>query len=161
MDEQGSVQALHGNAYNLFIIFLTILSLSIMVLLLLPMSEATIHLLEVYDGVICVVFLIDFAINLIRAPKKRDYFIGQRGWLDLIGSIPTLGILRYAALLRLARLSRLARITKLTRNKEKHEIVADVLQNRGSYALFITMIMALTVLSSLRCGRATGRKPLV
>jgi voltage-gated potassium channel len=70
----------------------------------------------------------------------------------LIGSLPTLGFLRYTALLRLARLSRLARITKLTRNKNKHEIVADVLQNRGSYALFITMILALTVL--VVCGAA-------
>ena len=41
---------------------------------------------------------------------KREYFIKQRGWLDLLGSIPAFGILRFTALLRLARLSRLARI---------------------------------------------------
>ena len=48
------------------------------------------------------------------AAKKSDYFIGQRGWLDLLGSIPSLGLLtnagKFVGLFRLARLSRLARI---------------------------------------------------
>lgn len=146
MSDSKSAAALHGNAYNLFIIMLTILSLAIMVLLVMPLSEATIHLLEVYDNLICVVFLIDFFNNLRRAPTKRQYFINDRGWLDLLGSVPTFGVLRFTVLLRLARISRLARLTKLTRNKNKHELVADVLRNRGQYAVFITLISALVVM---------------
>jgi len=47
------------------------------VVLLLPLSDATIQLLTVYDNLVCVVFLVDFFINLTRASKKRDYFIGR------------------------------------------------------------------------------------
>ena len=74
-----------------------------MVVLLLPVSDATARLLTVYDNAICVVFLIDFFGNLFRAPTKKEYFIGQRGWLDLLGSIPTLGTFKFTALFRLAR----------------------------------------------------------
>jgi voltage-gated potassium channel len=120
-----------SNAYNIFILVLTILSLAIMVVMLLPVSEATMQLLSVYDDVICVIFLIDFTLNLKGAQKKSDYFIKEHGWLDLLGSIPSLGLLtiagKYIGLLRLARLSRLARITSLLRGENKKTLVNDLL----------------------------------
>jgi voltage-gated potassium channel len=61
-----------SNAYSIFILVLTVLSLVIMAALVLPLSESTIQLLTVYDNVICVVFLIDFLLNLSSvAPKER------------------------------------------------------------------------------------------
>ena len=111
-----------------------------------PLSPATLQLLQVYDNLICLVFLIDFAMNLKRASSPRAYLIGERGWLDLLGSIPSFGFLRFTALFRLARISRLARIWKLTRNKNKHELIDDVLRNRGEYAVFITLILTLLVM---------------
>ena len=83
-----------SNAYEMFILVLTLLSLAIMVMLVLPMSEATHQALTVYDNVICFVFLADFGLRLKRAPTKRQYFIGERGWLDLLGSIPSFGLVR-------------------------------------------------------------------
>ena len=64
-----------SNAYNIFILVLTILSLAVMVVMLLPISEATMKLLSVYDTLICVIFLIDFFLNLRGAAKKSDYLI--------------------------------------------------------------------------------------
>lgn len=136
----------HSNAYELFILVLTVLSLAIMVVLLLPLSDATTHLLLVYDNAICVVFLVDFFGNLFGAPTKREYFIGRRGWLDLLGSVPSLGFFKYTALLRLARLSRLARIRRLLRGQKKRELIDDVLTHRGQYAAFISVMAALIVL---------------
>jgi voltage-gated potassium channel len=135
-----------SNAYELFILVLTALSLGIMVVLVLPVSDATEHLLLVYDNAICVVFLIDFFGNLSRAPTKREYFIGRRGWLDLLGSIPSLGIFKFTALFRLARLSRVARITRLLRGQNKRELIDDVLTHRGQYAAFVSIIAAMIVL---------------
>jgi voltage-gated potassium channel len=117
-----------------------------MVLLLLPLDPATIHVLTVYDNVVCVIFLADFALNLRRAPSKREYFVRQRGWLDLIGSIPSFGAFKFTALLRLARLSRLARIARLLQGENKKRLVDDVLKNRGQYAAFITILAAFMVL---------------
>ncbi len=136
----------HSNSYNIFMLVLTLLSLGIMVLLLLPLSQPTVDVLSVYDNVVCIIFLADFARNLVRSPSKREYFIGQRGWLDLLGSIPSLGVFRFTVLLRLARLSRLARIARLLGGASKKALVADVLENRGSYAAFITVLSAFIVL---------------
>ena len=88
------------------------------------------------------VFLLDFAYNIAGAKPKRAYFIGQRGWLDLLGSIPTFGVFQLTALFRLARLSRLARISKLLRGNNRKELVRDVIENRGQYATFITLLPA-------------------
>lgn len=136
-----------STAYELFILVLTVLSLTIMVALVLPLSQATTKALTVYDNLICLIFLLDFGLNLTRAHPKREYVVGRRGWLDLLGSIPSFGGFQYAALFRLARLSRLARITRLMRGKHKREIVQDVMTHRGQYAAFVTVLTALVVLT--------------
>jgi voltage-gated potassium channel len=137
-----------SNTYELFILVLTVYSLILMVVMLLPIDDDTYSLVNTYDNLICVVFLIDFFTNLFRAPTKREYFIDQRGWLDLLGSVPSFGFFRYTGLLRLARLSRLARITRLMRSKHKTSLVEDIVQNRGQYAIFITLLSAMIVLST-------------
>jgi voltage-gated potassium channel len=88
----------HSNAYSLFILVLTVLSLLIMVALVLPLNQATSELLIVYDNLICGVFLIDFALNLRRSRPRSKYFITQRGWLDLLGSVPSIGSYEFTAL---------------------------------------------------------------
>jgi voltage-gated potassium channel len=135
-----------SNAYEMFVFVLTVLSLVIMVLLIAPFSEATHQLLSIYDNLICVVFLFDFFMRLRRAPTPGRYFFHERGWLDLLGSIPSLGIFRLGGLLRLARLSRLARIIILLRGKQRETIIKDVLDHRGQYAAFITILSAAVVL---------------
>ena len=137
-----------GNAYQIFILVLTVLSLVIMVWLLMPVSEQTRKLLNIYDNLICFIFLYDFTMNMIDARRnKTSYFIKGRGWLDLLGSIPSFGLTQYGGLLRLARLSRLARITRLMRGQNKKEIVDDVVKNRNQYTAFITILLAILVLT--------------
>jgi voltage-gated potassium channel len=137
----------HGNAYNIFILVLTLFSLAVMVLLVLPLDPDTLTLLRVYDNAICVIFLIDFVFNLTGSRPRSGYFIGQRGWLDMLGSIPSVGVFQFGALLRLARLSRLARIGKILGGKNRKALIRDVLDNRGQYATFITLLAAGMVLS--------------
>jgi voltage-gated potassium channel len=147
MTVPGPVVREHGNAYNIFMLVLTIFSLVIMVLLFLPVSPSEHDLLLLYDNAVCVIFLIDFAVNLAGAKPKRAYLVGARGWLDLLGSIPSFGFFQLGALLRLARLSRLARIGKLLGDNSRKALVKDVLDNRGQYATFITILLAGIVLS--------------
>src|SRR5262245_19098157 len=124
-----------SNVYELFILVLTVYSLLIMVSLLLPtLAGSTTQLLSIYDNVICLIFLFDFGLRMKRAPSKRGYFFAGRGWLDLLGSIPSFGFFPLTALFRLARLSRLARITRFFRGQNKHELLDDVVANRGEYA---------------------------
>jgi voltage-gated potassium channel len=137
-----------GHAYNIFILVLTIFSLAVMGLLVIPwLDPETRSLLLVYDNVCCVIFLIDFALNFRAASPKRAYLNGERGYLDLLGSIPSLGFFQFTALLRLFRLSRLARIRRVMNKKNRAELIEDVVQNRGQYAAFITVLSAGIVLS--------------
>jgi voltage-gated potassium channel len=137
----------HSTSYNIFILVLTVLSLGIMVWMLFPISEVTWNLLNFYMNAICFIFLFDFFRNLSGSQPKSAYFIKERGWLDLIGSIPTLGIFRLTGLLRLARLSRLARITRLLRGKNKDAMLRDIIENRSQYTLFITVLLTFLVLT--------------
>jgi voltage-gated potassium channel len=140
-----------SNAYELFILVLTVLSLVIMVgLVARRANDATTTLLNWYDNIICLVFIGDFLARMHRAPSRQQYFFGERGWLDLLGSIPSFGWLadggKWASLFRLARLSRLARITRLLRTQSKGELWRDVRENRGQYAVAITLTAAMLVL---------------
>lgn len=140
---------LQSNTYTIFILVLTIVSLTIMVIqFLLDPESATWQLVSVYDNLICVIFLIDFAMHMLAAPRKRDYFIGERGYLDLLGSVPSFGagIFRFAGLLRLFRLSRLFRLRKILNPENRALLKKEILVNRGSYALFITLMLVAIVL---------------
>jgi voltage-gated potassium channel len=137
-----------SNAYQIFILVLTVLSLVIMVWLLMPITPQTRQLLNWYDNAICFIFLYDFTMHMIDARKsKTNYFIKERGWLDLLGSIPSFGLTTYGGLLRLARLSRLARITRLMRGQNKKEMVDDIIQNRNQYTAFITILLTAIILT--------------
>jgi voltage-gated potassium channel len=142
-----------SNSYTIFIFVLTIISLVVMVVMLIPgLDDETVKVLSIYDNLICVIFLIDFFNNLRNSPKKSDYFIKDRGWLDLLGSIPSLGLFtnagKYAGLFRLARLSRLARIARLMKGGGKEALIKDVLANRSRYTGFITILMTIIVLTT-------------
>ena len=141
---QGRSQAvaLHSTTYDLFILFLTIYSLVVMVLLLVPwLNEATRTTLVFIDTIVCIIFLGDFLSNLHRSESKRQYFLKGGGWLDLMGSIPAIPIFR------LARLARLGRILRFLRGESRQDIIDDFLANRAQSTLFVTVLIAIVVLS--------------
>lgn len=138
----------HGNAYEIFILFLTLLALVVMVLLLLPLDAAVREALLFYDTVFCVVFLADFGYNLAGSRPRRGYLVAQRGWLDLVGAIPVLAGLPLSALFRLGRLNRCARIVRGYEGVGQKDLIRDVIRNRGQYALFFTLLVVLLVLTT-------------
>ena len=148
MANAGADTPRHGNSYGIFILVLTVMSLVIMVLLVLPLSQATHDTLRVYDNLICVVFLVDFGVNLRGSHPRSAYFVHRRGWLDLLGSIPNLAVIPFVGLFRLARISRLERIMRMLSGQNRKLLINDVLRNRSQYALFITLMLVLLVLST-------------
>jgi voltage-gated potassium channel len=136
----------HGNAYEIFILVLTILSLVLVALLVLPLSQATIEAVLFFDAVFCVVFLADFAYNLAGSHPRSEYVIRRQGWLQLVGSIPFFGLPRLTALFRLARVLRLVLILRQLGRQRRREMLADILQNRSEYAASITLILVMVVM---------------
>jgi voltage-gated potassium channel len=149
MTQANATPRQYSHAYNIFILVLTVLSLVIMVVMFLPLGDATIGLLQVYDNLICLIFLADFFITLRAAPDKSGYMLKRGGWLDLLGSIPSFGsVFKFSGLLRLARLSRLIRIARKLSREEKAALIRDVLENRSQYAVIITVLMTIFILAS-------------
>ena len=142
--EQDQTEAvrLHSITYDLFILFFTIFSLVVMVLLVVPwFSDATRTTLLFIDTLICIVFLGDFFSNLHRSESRSYYFFKGGGWLDLMGSIPAIPIFR------LARFARFFRILRFIRGENKEEILDDFLSNRAQSTLLATILIAIVILS--------------
>ena len=140
---------LNSNSYIIVVLILTLFSLAVMgVQFLLPEGTETWQLVNFYNNLTCVFFLIDFAMHMIAEPVKRDYFIGQRGYFDLLGSVPSFGFSQYTAILRLFRLSRLFRLRRFMNPENRNLLKNEILNNRGSYAALITVILAMLVIST-------------
>jgi voltage-gated potassium channel Kch len=126
-----------GN-YELFILALSTLSLVNFALqLALPVSETRTVILVVDRG-LSLIFLADFAYRLFSAVGKRQYFFGQRGWLDLLGSLPL-------PVLRLARLFRMVPAARLLRRIGLRRLWRVARQDSGASALltfvFLTVLL--------------------
>ena len=68
----------HGNSYEIFILVLTLFSMLLIVLQLLPIDDDTRFLVTVYDDVICAIFLIDFTYNMIITRPRQS----NRPWAE-------------------------------------------------------------------------------
>lgn len=102
---------------NLFNIIILVLSLYVLISLIVTtffvLSDEVTVLLNYVDNVICIVFLVDFAIRFKKANNKLVFM--KWGWIDLISSIPYIDFLRAGRVLRLIRLIRVFRAFKATK----------------------------------------------
>ncbi|MBP7678968.1 MAG: ion transporter [Bacteroidales bacterium] len=67
--------------------------------------------LLIIDTIICGLFLIDFTKGLFRSENKARYF--RSNWIDLVSSIPMIGILRLGRIVKIIRVLRVVRSGKL------------------------------------------------
>lgn len=102
---------------NLFNIIILVLSLYVLISLIVTtffvLSDEVTVLLNYVDNVICIIFLVDFAIRFKNANNKLVFM--KWGWIDLISSIPYIDFLRAGRVLRLIRLIRVFRAFKATK----------------------------------------------
>ena len=91
------------------------------------------------DGVLSVIFLADCSLRLKRAPHKRSYLLDERGWLDLLGSLPFPG-------LRRARLFRIARVSSILQRDGPHRVWEMIAVNRSNSALLGTLFLTIVLL---------------
>ena len=68
-DHDRRVDYLHSASYDLFILILTIFSLVVVGLFLLPLKPAVDAILLFVDFILCAFFLLDFFLTLRRAPS--------------------------------------------------------------------------------------------
>lgn len=128
-------------SYELFIFFVTLISLGLIVILALPgIDEVTKEIAFALDTLICIIFLGDFFHGLTKAPNKREYM--RWGWIDLLGSIPAL------PLLRVFRIARLVRIVRIIRRYSLEQLWEGVKRDRANSALWTAVLGTILMLTT-------------
>ncbi|MGL4851040.1 MAG: ion transporter [Phocaeicola sp.] len=137
-------------ASNISFFELTILILSIYVIIVMgyqfffPVPDELDELLWIIDNCICTVFIIDFLVNLKKSENKLTYL--KYGWIDLLASIPTIGILRVG---RIAKIIRIVRIIKASQSI--HKALSETFKNKveGVFKSSVLLSVLLIIASSI------------
>lgn len=126
----------------LFLCFYVLLALFVETAFRLPAE--TVNLLNDIDNLICLLFLGDFAYNLITAKSKRAYL--KWGWIDLISSIPNFQFFSWGRIARVVRILRVLRAIRSMRH-----ILKFLFTNRakGTFVTILMMSFALIIFSSV------------
>jgi voltage-gated potassium channel len=129
---------LQAPGYEIFIGLLAVISLINLAITVLPFSEDTKGIARIIDVPLTVIFLLDFASRLLRSHPRRVYFVEQRGWLDLLGSLP--------AGFKLFRIFRLVRVIRLLREYGFRNIIRSFIKERANNALLVVIFMVIVVI---------------
>ena len=131
-------EELQAPAYEIFIGLLAVISLINLAISVLPVQETMKGIAKIVDVPLTFIFIADFTSRLLRSHPKRVYFIEQRGWLDLLGSLP--------AGFRLFRIFRLVRVTRLLGEYGARNILRSFIKDRADNALLVVLFMVIVVL---------------
>ncbi len=133
--------------YDLFMLGLciaAIASLAVETISNLPPEAA--RVLGYADFVVCMVFLLDFAITFVRSENRVRYFLTW-GWIDLASSIPTVGFLK------LGRATRIFRILRLIRALRSARVLSQaILDQRQQSALLAAAFGTLLIVTLASIG---------
>ena len=132
-----------NSVYLIFILVLSILAIvSLGVETIFTLDQSTAQILNIADTCVCVVFFIDFLIQLFRAEKKWKYFMTW-GWIDLLSSIPMLEFLR------LGRAVRIIRIFRVVRGLKSAKLITKAILEKRSQSTVLALILVFFVLISV------------
>lgn len=129
---------LQAPGYEIFIAFLSVISLINLAIVVLPFDEDTQQIAKLLDIPITLIFLADFASRLLRSHPRRVYFIEQRGWLDFLGSLP--------AGFKLFRIFRLVRVARLLGVYGFRNVMRSFFRDRANNALLVVISMVFLVI---------------
>ena len=123
--------------YELFVAGLVVLSMFNNLAMLFPIEQQARDLIGFVDFGIACFLMGDFFYRLLRT--KRDYLITNYGWLDLIGSLPFIG-------LRVARLIRLAIMGRRLRRSDLQAMGEVVIARTAQSALLGVVLLVVVVI---------------
>lgn len=101
------------------------------------LDSETYRLLFFIDTSICMIFMINFFIGLVRARDKR-FFI-RHHWIDFIASIPAIEALRMARLFQILRVIRLIRMSR--------SLLLPLIKQRKQATLASLLVAMVTILT--------------
>ena len=132
-------EELKSTGYEIFIGFLSILSILNVALIYLADDPNLDTVIYALNGLFSVIFLADFTYRLFTADSKSRYFLREFGWADLFASLPF-------PQAKVLRIFRLIRVSRLLRGYGINGIVRSLVKDRAGSALFTLLLMGILVL---------------
>jgi len=130
---------LGNTGYEIFIGALSVLSIVNIVLLELLKDPATDAVVWTVNGLLTLVFIVDFLVRLRRAPSRSTYFLREFGWADLLASLPF-------PQAKIFRVFRLIRVVRLLRQYGVRNIGRSLIKDRAGSALLTLLLIGVLVL---------------
>ena len=131
-----------NQVYLLFTLILSIIAISAIAFeVLLRPSESVLQILMYADLVICLLFFIDFIVQLMQAEDRKRY-LWTWGWLDLLSSVPAIEIFRIG---RVGRIVRILRVLRAVRSARM--LAAAILERRAQSAVLATVLMTIILVT--------------
>jgi len=130
---------------NIIVIILSIYVLCALIVdtaIVLP--PETSRLLNYIDIAICIFFFIEFCIRFFKAENKLKFMAW--GWIDLVSSIPMVGILRVGRVFRLIRLLRIIRAFRSTKKLVNHLFINKA---QGAFVSVFSIAVLLLIFCSI------------
>ena len=124
--------------YELFIGSLSVLSIFNIAIHTFVKDIGVLGILIVINIILSVIFLVDFFYRIITARSRKEYFIHQFGWADLLASIPI-------PQLKALRLFRLFRVYRLLQALGVKRVFYEFIKTRGGSALLTIFLIAFLV----------------
>ncbi len=143
MTTQAKQRELKSTGYELFILLLSLVSITDMVLStfatrIVP-NVPVADVVAITDMLLTTVFMYDFLYRMFTTSSKRQYFFRNWGWADLLACVP---------MLRIFRLFRIVRAARLMRAFGLKNMINEVVNNRAGSALYLT-VFAVIVLAEI------------
>lgn len=130
----------NAGAYQLFMLGLCVFVLVALAIQTFgSLSPETVAILDTADFAICMIFLLDFMVTLVRADNRARYLMTW-GWLDLLSSIPTFDVFRWGRAARIFRIIRVLRGLRATR-----VLSSFVLERRAQSAFWAALLFSILV----------------
>lgn len=131
-----------SQSYLLFTLILSILAIAALAVdVAVKPSPEVRSILRYADILICVLFFIDFVLQFAQAENRLRYLV-TRGWLDLLSSVPAIGIFRVGRIPRVVRIFRVLRGIKSARI-----LTAAILERRAQSAFLAAVLMSIVLLT--------------
>jgi len=131
---------LKNTTYEAFIGVLSVLSIANIAFIYLANSDNVDTVVDIMNGFLSVIFLVDFTFRFVTAGKGRwNYFFKQFGWADLVASIPI-------PQLKILRIFRLFRAYRLGKEYGVRNMMRTFWAERAQSALFAVLLFILLLL---------------
>jgi voltage-gated potassium channel len=131
-----------NQVYLLFTLILSIIAISALAFeVLLRPSESVLQILMYADLVICLLFFVDFVVQLMQAEDRKRY-LWTWGWLDLLSSVPAIEIFRIG---RVGRIVRILRVLRAVRSARM--LTAAILERRAQSAVLAVVLMTIVLVT--------------